>query len=128
MTPMLQYILLFQGVDEMERLYSQMSKEELKALMKQLKEDALQLYEQGAFQEVMVLRTKYYLAASYLMDPSEIKEGATYYVEGIPGNPTFVVTRLDGIMAHGILSSSPVEEAYPIAMLSKEPTDTEQHD
>jgi hypothetical protein len=109
----------------MDRLYSQMSKEELQDVMRELKEEAIALFEKGLLSEVMVLRTKYYLAASYLLDPESIEVGGVYYVEGLPDDATFTVTKVDGVMAHGNLSSSPEPQAFPIAMLSKEPTDIE---
>jgi hypothetical protein len=107
----------------MERRYSEMSEKELREVMDRLKEEAIALYEKGALEEVMVLRTKYYLAASYLIDPESIKIGGIYYVEGLPGNETFTVTKIDGVMAHGQLSSSSAPQAFPLAMLSEEPTE-----
>lgn len=105
----------------MDRLLSQMSPEELRRLMNEWKERARLLMAEGAYSEVMVLRTKYYLAQSYLMDPQSIHAGETYYVEGFPPQTTFTVTKIEGIMAHGVLSSSPLPQAFPIAMLTKEP-------
>lgn len=102
------------------KLLSEMTPEELRAEMDDLQRRGQELYDNGDFNEAMVLRTRWYLAASYLMDPSAIETGATYFVEGEPGK-TITVTRIDGVMAHGHVSGSFLSGAYPIAMLTKEP-------
>jgi hypothetical protein len=88
--------------------------------MEDLQHRGQELYDNGDFNEAMVLRTRWYLAASYLMDPKTIGVGGTYFVEGEPGK-TITVTRVDGVMAHGHVSGSFLSEAYPIAMLTNEP-------
>ncbi|GAX90229.1 DUF1811 family protein [Effusibacillus lacus] len=104
-----------------DKLLSEMSPEELKLEMERLKQRGLELFEAGDYEEAMVLRTRWYLAASYLMDPKTIEVGGEYFIEGEPGG-VFAVSHLDGVMAHGTLSNKPgVPLAYPIAMLTKEP-------
>lgn len=102
------------------KLLSEMTKEELQAEMEDLKERGQELYDSGDFSEAMVLRTRWYLAASYLMAPKTIEVGDTYFIEGEPGK-TITVTRVDGVMAHGDVSDSFLSGAFPIAMLTKEP-------
>ncbi|MFC4769398.1 DUF1811 family protein [Effusibacillus consociatus] len=103
-----------------EKLLSEMTKEELQEEMERLKMRGVELFEAGDFDQAMVLRTRWYLAASYLMDPNTIEIGGEYFIEGEPGS-IFTVSHLDGVMAHGTISSNPFPAAYPIAMLTKEP-------
>ncbi|WP_018130415.1 DUF1811 family protein [Effusibacillus pohliae] len=103
-----------------EKRLSQMTKEELQEEMEQLKQRGLELFEAGDFEQAMVLRTRWYLAASYLMNPRTIEIGGQYFVEGEPGG-VFTVSHLDGVMAHGTMSNKPGPVAYPIAMLTKDP-------
>lgn len=102
-----------------EKLLSQMTQTELAEEMERLKQRGLELYEAGDFEQAMVLRTRWYLAASYLMEPKTISAGEVYFIEGQPGG-TFTVSHVDGVMAHGAMSGNPFPVAYPIAMLTKE--------
>lgn len=102
------------------KLFSEMTKEELHAEMEDLKRRGQELYDSGDFNEAMVLRTRWYLAASYLTDPKSIEVGGTYFIEGEPGK-TLTVSHIDGVMAHGSVSDSFLSGAFPIAMLAKEP-------
>lgn len=103
-----------------EKLLSEMTDGELQEEMDRLKRRGVELFEAGDFAEAMVLRTRWYLAASYLMDPKSIAIGGEYFIEGEPGG-VFTVSHLDGVMAHGAMSNNPFPAAYPIAMLTKEP-------
>lgn len=105
---------------ETKKRFGEMTPEELREEMERLKRRGLELFDAGDFAEAMVLRTRWYLAASYLMDPKTIEIGGRYFIEGEPGG-VFTVTHLDGVMAHGAMSNNPLPAAYPIAMLTKEP-------
>ncbi|BCJ86682.1 DUF1811 family protein [Effusibacillus dendaii] len=102
------------------KMLSQMTVEELKEEMDRLKERGQQLFDEGDYSEAMVVRTRWYLAASYLMDAQSIEIGGQFFIEGEPGG-VFTVSHIDGVMAHGRISNNPFPVAYPIAMLTKEP-------
>lgn len=103
-----------------DKMLSEMTKEELQEEMDDLKQKGIELFENGDYSEAMVLRTRWYLAASYMMDPAEIEIGTVYFIEGEPGK-LFTASYIDGVMAHGSLANSPMDAAYPIAMLTEEP-------
>lgn len=108
-------------------LFSEMSKAQLQEEMARIQEMGRQAVERDQWSEAAILRTRWYLAASYLMEPRSIETERWYYIEGDQNNKLYV-THLDGIMAHGRLRAidSQVEalqetdpfDAFPTAMLS----------
>lgn len=106
-------------MEEYGKRLSDMSREELLVEMDRLKQQGQELFDADNLEEAMVVRTRWYLAASYLMNPNEIEIGTQYFVEGEPEG-LFTVTHLDGVMAHGLMTGKPFSVAYPISMLSKE--------
>lgn len=97
------------------KLYRDMTKEELEAEMKRLQDEGHKCLEEGRVEELDVLERKYYLALSYTQDPAIIVVGKTYTI--IDTTDRLEVTRMDGVMAWGYRNGVRLEEAYPMAML-----------
>lgn len=96
----------------MKKLYSQMSKEELEAEMKQIRGemDKAEFLSQRA-----VLERKYLTAKAYTLNKEDFPPGL-YKVDGqqLP----FEVEYINGIMAWGRMGDDP-EASFPISMLSR---------
>lgn len=100
-------------------LYSEMTPEELQRDMNKLRDQGQKAFDEENWQEYQVLMTKWYLAKSYLVrDTARIEIGQTYRLTEEYDQLT--ISKLEGIMAWGILMSNGKEKAVPIAMLTKE--------
>lgn len=69
-----------------EKTYAQMTPEELRQEIANLKEKARKAEQLGIVNEFAVYERKALMAQAYLMDPSFIKPGEIYRIEGAPGN------------------------------------------
>lgn len=96
---------------------SEMSREELEREMQRLWAQAKKKERAGFFSEANVLEQKFYMAKSYLMDPSQIEIGGQYRVAGEEG--IFTVQYLNGVFAWGQLDSDPEKRGFPIGRLEK---------
>ncbi|MFC5558805.1 YfhH family protein [Ureibacillus thermophilus] len=102
----------------MKKTYAQMTPEELRQEIANLKEKARKAEQLGIVNEFAVYERKALMAQAYLMDPSTIKPGEIYRIEGAPGE-YFKVEYLKGRFAWGFrLHGEKFEEALPISMLS----------
>lgn len=102
---------------EREKRYSAMSEYELKQEIAALKEKARKAEQMGMVNEFAVLERKAIMAKAYLLDPSIIKPGEIYEIDGDPGS-YFKVDYLNGVFAWGFrLGGTAKEEALPISML-----------
>lgn len=98
--------------------YAQMTPEELRQEIANLKEKARKAEQLGIVNEFAVYERKAIMAQAYLMDPSLIEPGEIYRIEGAPGE-YFKVEYLKGRFAWGFrLNGENFEEALPISMLS----------
>ncbi|TVY06719.1 DUF1811 family protein [Paenibacillus cremeus] len=95
----------------MKKLFSEMTKQELEAEMKQLREE---IAEAEFASQKAVLERKYYTAMAYTLDPADFPPGA-YKVEHV--QLPFVVRYLNGIMAWGTIGEDE-EASYPISMIT----------
>ncbi|WP_067619420.1 YfhH family protein [Alicyclobacillus acidiphilus] len=97
-------------------LYSDMSKEQLRAEMKDLQEKGQRAYDAENWPEYEIHMTKWYLAKSYeIRDDARIEIGRTYRIAEEYDRLT--VTALEGVMAWGIRQSTGETTAVPIAQL-----------
>ena len=102
---------------ETEKKYSYMSENELRQTIANLLEKARKASQLGHVNEFAVYERKAIMAQAYLVDPSEIKPGEMYRIEGDPG-VFFQVEYLKGRFAWGYrLGGDKYEEALPISML-----------
>lgn len=108
------YVMINFGVNNMKRL-SEMSKAELIAMVKHLRNEEEQAVQDGWESQAQMLRTKRQLAESYLIDPQTIQTGIPYHIQGI--QQVFIVSYLNGIMAWGTFEGSSEEVAYPLSVL-----------
>lgn len=95
--------------------FSEMTKAELTAMVKHLRNEEEQAVQDGWESQAQLLRTKRQLAESYLIDPQTITVGIPYHIQGI--QQVFIVSYLNGIMAWGTLEGSSEEVAYPLSAL-----------
>lgn len=95
--------------------FSEMSRDELKQLVKRLEKEKEELKVAGMDSQAAVAEQKYRMARSYLLDPAAIRIDALYEVEG--ENQLFRVEYVNGVMAWGTLGDSTEKVSYPIAML-----------
>ncbi|HJV46249.1 MAG TPA: YfhH family protein [Bacillota bacterium] len=100
----------------MEKRFSEMSKEELEQALIKYKEGAMKKHQAGFFSESAILEQKFYMAKSYLLNPSTFIPGKEYQVVGYEG--PFTITYLNGVMAWGTFAGSEEEIAFPISRLS----------
>lgn len=100
----------------MEKRFSQMSKEELKAEIKRLKQEARKIGREQKLNEFEVLFRKIELAESYLINPGEIVLRQLYDVKNMPGIK-FFVERMNGIFAWGYFEGEQEERGIPISLL-----------
>ncbi|UCZ54096.1 YfhH family protein [Bacillus shivajii] len=102
----------------MEKRYSQMTEEELREEIADLKVKAQKAEQMGMVNEYAVHERKMTMAKAYMMDPNIIEQGATYVIEGSTGE-TFTVSYLNGVFAWGTREHSHEEEALPISLLGE---------
>lgn len=101
----------------MDKKYSQMTPEELRQEIANLKEKARKAEQLGIVNEFAVYERKATMAQSYLIDPKTIVPGEMYKISGDPG-VYFKVDYLKGRFAWGHrLGGDYFEEALPIALL-----------
>lgn len=101
----------------MEKNYAQMTKQELRKEISDLKEKARKAEQLGIVNEFAVYERKALMAAAYLVDPSTIIPGEMYRIDGAPGE-FFKVESLKGRFAWGYrLGGDRFEEALPISIL-----------
>lgn len=102
--------------DVNEKPFSQMTPEELKHVMQECQVQGQRAFDTDLISDLQIQRTRYFLAASYLLDPAEFTAGSVYLVDG--EEHPLTVTHTDGIMAHGSLLGSSASAAFPLAMLT----------
>jgi len=97
-------------------LYSDMTKEQLRAEMKELQQKGQRAYDAQNWTEYEVYMTKWYLAKSYeIRDEVEIEIGRTYRIAEEYDRLT--VTAIEGVMAWGVRQMTGETAAVPIAQL-----------
>lgn len=100
-----------------EKSYAQMTEQELRQEIANLKEKARKAEQLGIVNEFAVYERKAIMAASYLIDPETIVKGEIYRLDGAPGE-FFKVEYLKGRFAWGYrLGGERYEEALPISIL-----------
>lgn len=100
-----------------EKTYAQMTEQELRQEIANLREKARKAEQLGIINEFAVYERKAIMAASYLIDPETIEIGEMYRLDGAPGE-YFKVESLKGRFAWGYrLGGERYEEALPISML-----------
>lgn len=103
----------------MQKRYSEMTENELRTEIAQLKEKAQKAAQLGIVNEYAVLERKIAMAKAYLLDPNDFKPGEIYEIDGDPGEK-FKIEYLNGVFAWGYRLSTPLkEEALPISLLVK---------
>jgi hypothetical protein len=103
-------------------LYSEMTPEQLQREMDKLRDQGQKAFDEKNWSEYQVLMTRWYLAKSYLIQPTaKIEMGKVYRLT--EAEDTLRVTHRKGVMAWGIRTSDGQEIAVPIAMLA-EPMET----
>ena len=101
----------------MDKRYSEMSVEELNRELLRLKEATMKKHQAGFLSEASVLEQKFYMAKSYLLEPSSFHPGEDYHVTGQEG--LFRINYLNGVMAWGTFANSDEEIALPISRLER---------
>lgn len=100
-----------------EKKYSEMTVQELRTEIANLKEKARKAEQLGIVNEYAVYERKATMAQSFLIDPSSIKPGEMYRITSDPGI-FFQVEYLKGRFAWGYrLGGVKYEEALPISLL-----------
>ncbi|WP_313893646.1 YfhH family protein [Psychrobacillus sp.] len=100
-----------------EKKYGDMTEQELRTEIANLKEKARKAEQLGIINEFAVYERKVAMAQAYLIDPSTIKAGEMYRITGDPGM-FFQVEYLKGRFAWGYrLGGDRYEEALPISLL-----------
>ncbi|MGV3487338.1 MAG: YfhH family protein [Tuberibacillus sp.] len=102
----------------MEKRYSQMTEDELKQEIKDLKIKAQKAEQMGMINEVAVLERKQVMAESYLLDPSDFKPGEIMFLTEGDSTP-FKIDYLDGVFAWGFYGYETEMRAFPIALLKR---------
>lgn len=104
-------------MSEQNKNYRDMDENELRTEIARLKEKARKAEQLGIINEFAVYERKAILAASFLVDPADIKRGEIYRIEGDP-DVYFQVDYLKGRFAWGYrLGGDRHTEALPISML-----------
>lgn len=99
-------------------LYSEMTREVLQMELDKLRDQGQKAFDEENWPEYEVLMTKWYLAKSYLIRPTaNIEIGRSYRLTEEYDQLT--VSKLEGVMAWGILMSTGMEKAIPLAMLDE---------
>lgn len=103
--------------------YSDLSVEQLLALVGEFKEKAQKAEQLGNISEVQIYERKMQLALAYTLNPEDFKPGSTYEFRHDPGHQ-FKINYLEGVFAwgHRINLLDEVyekEEAIPISLLGK---------
>ena len=97
--------------------YSQMTEQELRQEIANLREQARKAEQLGIVNEYAVYERKALMAEAYLVDLSTILPGEMYRITGSPGE-FFKVEYLNGRFAWGHrLGSDRYEEALPVSIL-----------
>ncbi|MEK3980419.1 YfhH family protein [Psychrobacillus sp. FSL K6-2836] len=100
-----------------EKKYSDMTVQELRTEIANLKEKSRKAEQLGIVNEYAVYERKALMAQAFLIDPASIKSGEMYRIIGDPG-VFFQVEYLKGRFAWGYrLGGDKYEEALPISML-----------
>lgn len=100
-----------------EKKYGDMSEQELRTEIANLKEKSRKAESLGIINEYAVYERKATMAQSYLIDPSNIKPGNMYRISSDPGM-FFQVEYIKGRFAWGYrLGGDKYEEALPISLL-----------
>ena len=100
-----------------EKKYSDMTVQELRTEIANLKEKSRKAEQLGIVNEYAVYERKALMAQAFLIDPASIKSGEMYRIIGDPG-VFFQVVYLKGRFAWGYrLGGDKYEEALPISML-----------
>lgn len=102
-----------------EKKYSDMTEQELRNEIANLKEKARKAEQLGIVNEYAVYERKATMAQAFLTDPSSIKPGEMYRITSDPGM-FFHVEYLKGRFAWGYrLGGDKYEEALPISLLEQ---------
>ncbi|MFF2754893.1 YfhH family protein [Psychrobacillus sp. NPDC058041] len=100
-----------------EKKYSDMTEQELRTEIANLKEKARKAEQLGIVNEYAVYERKATMAQAFLTDPASIKPGEMYRISSDPGM-FFQVEYLKGRFAWGYrLGGDKYEEALPISLL-----------
>lgn len=100
-----------------EKKYGDMTVQELRTEIANLKEKSRKAEQLGIVNEYAVYERKALMAQAFLIDPATIKSGEMYRIIGDPG-VFFQVEYLKGRFAWGYrLGGDKYEEALPISML-----------
>lgn len=100
-----------------EKSYAQMTEQELREEIANLREKARKAEQLGIVNEYAVYERKATMAAAYLIDSDTIIQGEMYRIDGAPGE-YFKVEYLKGRFAWGYrLGGEKYEEALPISLL-----------
>lgn len=111
----------------MERRYSDLSYEELRSEIAELKEKALKAEQLGMVNEYAVHERKIIMAKSYMIDPNQFKANEVYQIDGDPAH-TFFIEYMNGVFAWGYRKNQQGERAgkeevaLPISMLGEKIT------
>ncbi|GGA89277.1 YfhH family protein [Ornithinibacillus halotolerans] len=103
--------------------YSDLSIEQLYALVGEFKEKAQKAEQLGNISEVQIYERKMQVALSYTLNPEDFTPGRTYEFRNDPGH-RFKINYLEGIFAWGhrvnlLDEVYEKEEAFPISLLGK---------
>ncbi|QXE02521.1 YfhH family protein [Terribacillus sp. DMT04] len=106
----------------MQLRYSDLTIEQLKDEMKQLKIQQQKAEQMGNFSEYQILERKRQMAKAYTLNPHDFKAGATYEIKGDRSH-VFTIDYMNGVFAWGYRrqgSEAGQElEALPISVLGK---------
>ncbi|WP_078597559.1 YfhH family protein [Evansella clarkii] len=100
----------------MDKKYSEMTEEELRNEIADLKVKAQKAEQMGMVNEYAVHERKMAMAKAYMMDPSEFIAGETYEIIDGEGDK-FTISYKKGVFAWGSRNGSGKEEALPISLL-----------
>ena len=103
----------------MQKRYSQMTEDELRQEITDLKVKIQKAEQAGMVSEVAVLERKIVMAQSYQKDLNDYRRGDLFYIKDEDGNKTFRLDYLDGVFGWGFYGDETEMRAIPISMLIK---------
>lgn len=106
-------------VSIMQKRYSQMTEDELRQEIADLKAKIQEAEQAGMVSQVAVFERKIVMAQSYQKDLNEYRRGDLFYIKDEDGNTTFRLDYLDGVFGWGYYGDETEMRAIPISMLIK---------
>ena len=100
----------------MEKRFSEMTENELKQTIAELKINIQRAEQMGMINEVAVHERKMAMAEAYLMNPEDFHPGEIYFLK-YEDNIPFKIEYMNGVFAWGYRGEASEISAFPISLL-----------